>query len=325
MIASRPLLELRAVSKYYPVSQGGPFSRHTLHLKAVDGISITIGSAITYSLVGETGAGKTTVARLVLGIEKCDKGEIISLGHTVFSGDARSLKDYRASISAVYQDPSSSLNPRMRVRDIIAEPLVNQRRLDKRALQKRIDELLALVGLDAVYADRYPHQFSGGEKQRIAIARAVSTSPQLIVLDEPVSSLDMSIRAQIMNLLKRLQKELDISYLLIAHDLATVRFMSHRVGVMYRGKIVEEASVRDLFSDPLHPYTRALIAASVPARLDATEEEDGADSAAMPSALELPPGCSFHPRCRYKFEPCPILTPELLEARPDHWVACHLY
>jgi oligopeptide transport system ATP-binding protein len=324
--ASEPLLELRDVRKHYKLSRGGLAGRRTNHLKAVDGLSLRIPAGATYSLVGETGAGKSTVAKLVLRIERCDAGEILFGGLKVFAGDERTLNYYRSSISAVYQDPWSSLNPRMKVQDIVAEPLVTHGGLRKTALKARIDELLTLVGLSGSDADHYPHQFSGGQRQRIAIARALSTSPKLIVLDEPVSSLDVSIRAQILNLLKRLQKQFEISYLLIAHDLAAVRFLSHRVGVMYLGKIVEEAEARDLFASPLHPYTRALLAASVAARPGIPLDERGVPvSGEMPSPLNPPPGCTFHPRCPYRFEPCPSVIPELQQAAPDHWVSCHLY
>lgn len=322
-----PLLELRDVKKYYRSTRGALFGSRSRYLKAVDGVSMRILAGTTYSLVGETGAGKTTVGRLVLGIEQYDSGEVFFGGLKVFGRDARRSKDYASSsISAVFQDPWSSLNPRMKVRDIITEPLVAHRTLSHQMLKKRLDELMDLVGLSRWDADHYPHEFSGGQRQRVAIARAISASPKLIVLDEPVSSLDVSIKAQIMNLLKTLQIELGISYLLIAHDLGTVRFMSHRVGVMYMGKIVEEADARDFYSSPLHPYTRLLIAASAPPRpgIRVSDEIEVSDDD-VASLLLPPPGCSFHPRCPYRFEPCPVVVPELQQAERKHHVACHLY
>lgn len=314
-----PLLELRQLKKYYPVVRGLVL-RRTEFVKAVDGVSLQVLAGTTYSLVGESGAGKSTVGRLALGLDPPDSGSVLFGGRDV----SRHVADYRSSISAVFQDPWGSLNPRMTVRDVIAEPLLTHQQLSRAQLRARVDQLMELVGLSAADGGHYPHEFSGGQRQRVAIARAVSTSPRLVLLDEPVSSLDVSIKAQIMNLLKALQLELGIAYLLIAHDLGTVRFLSHKIGVMYLGKIVEEGDVPDLFTSPLHPYTRALIAASMPPR-PGFDDSDVVASGDIPSPETPPAGCSFHPRCPMVFDPCPVLVPLLEEREHHHIVACHLY
>jgi oligopeptide/dipeptide ABC transporter ATP-binding protein len=309
---------------YFPVARRMPFGGENNWVKAVDGVSFAIGEGETYSLVGETGCGKTTTARMLLLVARPTAGDILFRGKSVQKFSASEKRAYRSSVQAVFQDPWSSLNPRMRVDDIVAEPLQATKRVGDREIRTKAAELLEQVGLPASAGRRFPHEFSGGQRQRIAIARALSPDPRLIVLDEPVSSLDVSIRAQIMNLLKDLQQRFGVSYLLIAHDLATVRFMSHKVGVMYLGKIVEQASARSIFTDPLHPYTKALLAASLPSRPE-QERPSIVLAGEVPSAVNVPLGCAFHPRCPFVMPRCATDTPELLEEAPGHKVACHLY
>lgn len=318
------LIRVSGLKKHYPVTKGLVFQKTVGIVKAVDGVSFSIPEGQTYSLVGESGCGKTTTSRQILMVEPPTEGEIYYQDKSMaqFSGQER--KDFRSSVQAVFQDPWSSLNPRMRVDSIVSEPLITHQKLTKQEVKTQVSELLEVVGLHSFHAERYPHEFSGGQRQRIAIARALSTRPKLIVLDEPVSALDVSIRAQILNLLKELQQTYGLSYLLIAHNLATVKYMSHRVGVMYLGKLIEEAEPNELFNNPLHPYTKALISASLPAH-PRKQREEIILTGEVPSPLDPPSGCAFHPRCPVAFEPCPTDTPELKEVEPGHIVSCHLY
>ena len=318
------VIELANCQKYFPVTKG-LIVRHAIgQVKAVDGISFQIREGQTYSLVGESGCGKTTTAKMVLQVEAPTAGLIRFNGKNLTEFNSADRKLYRSSVQAVFQDPWSSLNPRMRVGSIILEPLLTNQPMGKHEARENLERLLRDVGLHNFHADYYPHEFSGGQRQRIAIARALSLQPKVIVLDEPVSALDVSIRAQIMNLLKDLQQRYGVSYLLIAHNLATVRYMSHHVGVMYLGKMVEEAPTRELFTNPMHPYTKALISASLPAHPD-IQREDLVLSGEVPSPLNPPPGCSFHPRCPFVFDRCSEDVPALRELSPGHHVSCHLY
>ncbi len=319
MASETPLLELRDVKKHYPVRGGLLGTREIGSVRAVDGVSFRIGAAETLSIVGESGCGKTTTARLVLRLETPTAGTVAFRGTPLDQLDAAALKTYRSSVQAVFQDPWSSLNPRMRAGAIVAEPLVVNTSLAPSAVQERVADLFVQVGLRPEQAQLYPHQFSGGQRQRIAIARALSIDPQLIVLDEPVSALDVSIRAQILNLLKDLQERLGLSYVLIAHHLATVRHMSHQVAVMYLGQIVELAPGRELFTHPLHPYTQALYAAALSTHPD--QKTNGLVlSGEVPSPLNPPSGCRFHPRCPYATPECAEVEPRLRELAPGHWV-----
>ena len=321
---TRELLRLDGVKKHYPVTTGLILQRTIGQVKAVDGISLTLPEGETYSLVGESGCGKTTTSRIVLMVEQPTEGEAYFQGKSMARLTRSETREFRASAKAVFQDPWSSLNPRMRVGPIISEPLITQQRVSRKEVKSRLDDLLRVVGLHPFHGDRYPHEFSGGQRQRIAIARALSTQPKLIVLDEPVSALDVSIRAQILNLLKELQSSQGLSYLLIAHNLATVRYMSHRVGVMYLGKIVEESDPETLFSNPMHPYTKALISASLPAD-PRRQREEIVLTGEVPSPLNPPPGCTFHTRCPFATERCRTEIPEYRELEAGHNVACHLY
>ena len=318
------LIRVANLKKHYPVTRGLVIQRVVGQVKAVDGINFDIPVGETYSLVGESGCGKTTTSRQILMVETPTEGDIYYQGKSVREFDRREQNEFRASVQAVFQDPWSSLNPRMRVSSIISEPLITHQRLTKQEVRDKVGELLEVVGLLPFHGNRYPHEFSGGQRQRIAIARALSTQPKLIVLDEPVSALDVSIRAQILNLLKELQRTFNLSYLLISHNLANVRYMSQNVGVMYLGKLIEEAEPGELFTNPLHPYTRALISASLPAH-PRRQHEEIVLPGEVPSPIDPPTGCSLHPRCPVAFEPCPDEEPELKEAAPGHIVACHLY
>jgi len=318
------LLEGRDLKKYYPVTRG-LLQRTVGWVRAVDGVSFTIERGKTLSLVGESGAGKTTTAKQVLLLEKPTSGTILCEGKDIQRFSQSQLKmEYRPKVQAVQQNPWSSMNPRMRVRDIIAEPLVVNTKQSKQQVRSRVQELLEQVGLMTDAAERYPHEFSGGQRQRIAVARALALKPSLVVLDEPVSALDVSIRAQIMNLLKDLQEQHNLSYLVIAHNLATVRYMSYSVAIMYLGQIVEYGEAEELFERPLHPYTRALISASL---LTLPEDEDQETkqiilSGEMPSPLNPPAGCRFHTRCAEAISECSQVIPPLRNIGGGHKVAC---
>ena len=325
MVSDIPLLELREVKKHYPVRGGLLGTRTVGAVRAVDGVSFRIGAAETLSIVGESGCGKTTTARLVLRLETPTAGTVAFQGTPLERLDAAGSKIYRSSVQAVFQDPWSSLNPRLRAGAIIAEPLVVNTSLSPAEVRERVADLLVQVGLRPEQAQLYPHQFSGGQRQRVAIARALSIDPRLIVLDEPVSALDVSIRAQILNLLKDLQERLGLSYVLIAHHLATVRHMSHQVAVMYLGQIVELAPGRELFAHPLHPYTQALLSAiPLPDPRRERERRRIVLQGDLPSPADPPAGCRFHTRCPY-VQPtrCRDEEPALRTLFQGHTVACH--
>ena len=318
------LLEARGLKKHFPVTKGLLFSKVTGWIKAVDGVSFEVRKGETLGVVGESGCGKSTTAKMMLMLEQPTEGSILFQGQDIFEIDSGKRREYRSSVQAVFQDPWNSLNPRMRVRDIIAEPMVINWSLSRGELRDRVEKLLGDVGLNPQQAVLYPHEFSGGQRQRLAIARALSLNPKVIVLDEPVSALDVSIRAQIMNLLKDLQVEYKVSYMLIAHNLATVRYMCHQVAVMYLGRIVELATVQDLFNSPLHPYTKALMSAALPSHPDIQREEIELPGE-VPSPLNPPSGCHFNPRCQWAMDRCSIDDPEMKEVGPNHIVSCHLY
>ena len=316
-----PVLEADGVSKHF-ATRRGIFGASRGVVRAVDDISFSVEEGQTLGVVGESGCGKTTTAKLVLGLEDPSGGSIRFQGKDLVGLDTAGRRHYRKSVQAVFQDPYASLNPRMRVRDIISEPLVTNESLPAATVRDRVREMLDLVGLPARSAELFPHEFSGGQRQRIAIARALSLSPRLIVLDEPVSALDVSIRAQILNLLTDLQDRLGVSYLFIAHDLAAVAHMSHTIIVMYLGKIVESGEARALARSPKHPYTAALFSAALPSHPDEKREEIILPGE-VPSPINPPSGCHFHPRCPHAMARCGQEAPMLRQVEGRR-VACHL-
>ena len=324
MSSAAPVLDVQGLKKHFPVTQGVIWSKVLGWVKAVDGISFSVAQGETLAIVGESGCGKTTTAKLILRLEEPTEGEVRVDGKNIHALTGAELREYRTTVQAVFQDPWSSLSPRMRVRDIVAEPLVINGQASGPDLKIRVAEALERVGLRPQQANLYPHEFSGGQRQRIAVASALVSNPKLIILDEPVSALDVSIRAQIMNLLVDLQKQTGVSYLLIAHHLATTRYMANEVAVMYLGKIVERARTKDLFKNPLHPYTKALFSAALPAHPDIVREEIVLQGE-VPSPINPPSGCRFHPRCPFAMPQCSEIEPKEQQMETGHLVACHLY
>jgi peptide/nickel transport system ATP-binding protein len=321
-VSTTPLLSVRGLVKHFPVKQG-LLGRFAGRVRAVDGISFEIGEGETLGLVGESGCGKSTAGKAILKLIEPTAGEIRVRGERIDRLSRRAMRPYRRQLQVVFQDPYSSLNPRLRVRDIIAEPLSNYRVAVGGALRERVEELARKVGLRAEALDRLPHEFSGGQRQRIGIARALALQPSLIVCDEPVSALDVSVQAQVINLLCDLQQEFGLSYLFVAHDLAVVEHISHRIAVMYLGKIVELADKHALFTRPQHPYTEALLSA-VPVPDPGAQRRRVILAGDVPSPISPPSGCRFRTRCPYAFERCAVEEPAMREVIPGHHVACHL-
>ena len=316
------LLRVVNLKTYYDVDHSF-FKRNPVYVKAVDDVSFAVRKGETFGLVGESGCGKSTIGKTILRLEKATSGEIWYNGQDILKVSDNEMRELRKDMQMIFQDPYSSLNPKMTVGQIIEEPMLVHNMYDRAERQKRVRELLLQVGLREYHAQRYPHQFSGGQRQRIGIARALAVNPKLIICDEAVSALDVSIQAQVLNLLSRLQKEMHLTYIFIAHGMATVKHISDRVGVMYLGKIVELASSDEVYKHPLHPYSQALISA-IPEPNPELHKERIILSGDVPSPIHPPKGCRFHTRCSHCMDICREKEPAFAQIRPDHWVACHL-
>ncbi len=323
-MSETPLLEVRGLAMHFPISEGIVVSRKIGEVKAVDGVDFSIARGETLGLVGESGCGKTTTGRCILRLERPTQGQILFDGQDISGMDRKGLTAMRRRMQVIFQDPYSSLNPRMKVGDIIAEPIkVHGVEPDARRREARVRELLSVCGLDPKFTDRYPHEMSGGQRQRVGIARALALDPEFIVCDEAVSALDVSIQAQVVNLLEDLRERFNLTYLFIAHDLSVVRHLCQRVAVMYLGRIVEMADVDELFDNPLHPYTQALLSAvPVPDPRIEAQRQFRPTKGEVPSPINPPSGCVFHPRCPVAVDGCKKTRPTLRELRPRHWVAC---
>lgn len=317
------IVEVKDLVKYFPI-KGGIFQKNIADVKAVDGVTFHIEKGETFGLVGESGCGKTTVGRCVLRLVQPTSGKVIFKGIDITNMKEKELRKLRPKMQIIFQDPYSSLNPRLTIKDIVGEAMVYHRIISSRDLEKKVKELLDMVGLSPEHINRYPHEFSGGQRQRICIARALSTEPDLIVCDEPVSALDVSIQSQILKLLENLQQKLGVAYLFISHALNVVKYISHRIGVMYLGKMVEVAEGEELYSNPLHPYTKALISA-VPVPNPKMKRQKMVLKGDVPSPINPPQGCRFVTRCPYAMKICGEIEPQLKEIASMHTVACHLY
>ena len=318
------LLRAQNLEKHFPVTKGLVLMKTIGHVRAVDGVDFTINTGETMGLVGESGCGKTTTSKLLLRLEEPTGGQIFLEGENIQTFTGPKFKEYRTQVQAVFQDPWSSLSPRMKVKDIVSEALVVNRDVTQKDAYDRVKEVMEQVGLAPEQAELYPHEFSGGQRQRIAVASALASSPKLIILDEPVSALDVSIRAQVMNLLVDLQEETGVAFLLVAHNLATVRYMAQQTAVMYLGKIVEHSPTEDLYDNPLHPYTKALFSAALPAHPDDLGEEIVLVGE-VPSPINPPSGCNFHPRCPFAMDRCSVEEPVMKDMGSNHLLSCHLY
>jgi len=323
MNANSNLVEVKDLKKFFPV-RGHFFSRTKTFVQAVGGVNLNIRRGETLGLVGESGCGKSTLGRLILRLEEPTEGQIFFDGEDILRYDSEHLRQMRRQMQIIFQDPYSSLNPRKTVGSIIEEPLIIHKIGTRKERQERILQLVEVVGLRPEHTNRYPHEFSGGQRQRIGIARALALNPKLIIADEPVSALDVSIQAQVLNLLEDLQNEYHLTYLFIAHDLHVVEHISDRVAVMHLGRIAELALSDDLYRAPKHPYTQALLSAN-PIPDPTLDRKRILLQGEVPSPINPPPGCNFHTRCPYKFGICPLEIPPLQEIEPHHWVACHLY
>ncbi|MBN2261146.1 MAG: dipeptide ABC transporter ATP-binding protein [Clostridiales bacterium] len=316
------LLEVKDLKKYFPIKKGSFFSKHIDYVKAVEDVSFILNKGETLGIVGESGCGKSTTGRCILKLIEPTDGEVKFEGRNLSVLSKNEMRSVRKDMQFIFQDPYASLNPRLTVGETIMEPMKNFNIGDKESRQKRVEELLDVVGLSPYHATRYPHEFSGGQRQRVGIARALSANPKLVVCDEPVSALDVSIQAQTINLLKDLQQKYDLTMIFIAHDLSVVKHISDRVAVMYLGSIVEISDYKDLYAQPLHPYTQALLS-SIPKPNPKAIKDRIILEGDIPSPTNPPSGCKFHTRCRYVTEICKTTKPELRKINDGHEVACH--
>jgi oligopeptide transport system ATP-binding protein len=317
------LLKVKNLKVHYPIF-GGPLQRRKGSVKAVDGVSFEIFKGETFGLVGESGCGKSTTGRAILRLIQATSGEIWFQGKSIMDASAKHMRGFRKDMQIIFQDPYASLNPRMTVRQILEEPLIVHGIRDARERERRVSELLDVVGLDTYHGSRFPHEFSGGQRQRIGIARSLALRPKLVIADEPVSALDVSVQSQILNLLKDLQEQFELTYLFISHDLSVVRHISDRIGVMYLGKMIEIGEANQIYESPKHPYTKALLSA-VPVADPKAKRERIVLTGDVPSPANPPQGCSFHPRCPFATDICRTVTPELKEIGSGHFTACHLF
>lgn len=319
------LIEVRNLKKYFPVKNEF-LSGEKKFVKAVDGVSFNIRKGETFGLVGESGCGKSTLGRTITRLYDITEGDIFFQGTNIAKLNKKEMKNFYSKIQTIFQDPYSSLNPNMTVRELVNEPLALHTKLNKDERNKKIKELLEMVGLSELDMDKFPYEFSGGQRQRIGIARAISTEPDFILCDEPISALDVSIQAQVVNMLEDLQKELKLTYLFVAHDLSMVKHISDRIGVMYLGKIVEISDSNELYKNPLHPYTKGLLSAiPIADPKQAKKSQINLIKGDVPSPINIPIGCRFHTRCSYATEECKSVEPEMKEVEKNHFVSCHLY
>lgn len=320
---SKPLLQVKGLKKYFDIT-GGVFSRKVGEIKAVDDITFDVYEGEVFGIVGESGCGKSTAAKTILRLIEPTDGEIIFVDQNITELSFEEMRKLRRDMQMIFQDPYASLNPRQRIEKVLEEPLIVHGISDKQERKQRVQEILEVVGLTEEHGKRYPHQFSGGQRQRIGIARALILNPKLIICDEPVSALDVSIQSQILNLMEDLQEQFGLTYIFISHDLSVVKHISDRIGVMYLGKMVELADNETLYEEPLHPYTQSLLSA-IPEPDPDIKKERIILQGDLPSPTNPPTGCAFHTRCPFSMEHCKHVCPKMKEVKPNHFVACHLY